>query len=162
MFIRCELFPILLVRYVPAFGYQVYTNNNAGYTPKVNLAGACVFESAFHRGVLASSLVCMNVNGAATSCTPDITSQNMLVTAAESIPSLAGIAIGDGFSVPRVMVQGYADLLWQVGMLDDNQWVIARQYQDQIVAAIDGGNNSQAFRIWDSFLNGDLIPYPPW
>jgi len=73
---------------------------------------------------------------------------------------LKGIAIGDGWVDPVNMVPAYPDLIYNIGMADENQKRKIQEYCDGTVDAIIAEQWIQAFDIWDEFINGDEYPYP--
>eukprot|EP00658_Telonema_sp_P-2_P046192 TRINITY_DN3430_c0_g1_i14.p1 TRINITY_DN3430_c0_g1~~TRINITY_DN3430_c0_g1_i14.p1 ORF type:complete len:406 (+),score=88.08 TRINITY_DN3430_c0_g1_i14:213-1430(+) len=85
--------------------------------------------------------------------------QNSLNSEQKLIP-LAGIAIGDGWIDPVNMIPAYPDLVYNVGMCDENEKSKIQQYCDKTVALIQQGQMGDAFKVWDQMLNGDIFPYP--
>ena len=75
---------------------------------------------------------------------------------------LAGIAIGNGFSAPLEMVQGYADMIYNAGLLSPSEYLIAQSYQDNITAQITAEDYVGAYLTWDAFLNGDSTLGGAW
>ncbi|KAI1289754.1 putative serine carboxypeptidase CPVL [Halotydeus destructor] len=70
--------------------------------------------------------------------------------------SLKGISIGDGLCDPET--QGdYASFLYQVGLLDENQRDKMAAEQVKAIRYIQRGQFYDAFVIFDTILNGDLI-----
>lgn len=71
-----------------------------------------------------------------------------------------GVAIGDGLCDPELMLGGYADFLYQTGMVDElqRQYVIGQT--DEGVRLIQQQKWVEAFEVFDSLLNGDVQPYP--
>ncbi|MCO5585588.1 hypothetical protein L7F22_039523 [Adiantum nelumboides] len=52
-------------------------------------------------------------------------------------PQLVGISIGNGFTDPRTQVQAHADVLWALGLLDQQQSTCLRQMSTNIVDLLD-------------------------
>ncbi|XP_053323156.1 probable serine carboxypeptidase CPVL [Spea bombifrons] len=71
-----------------------------------------------------------------------------------------GIAIGDGLCDPEVMLGGYADFMYQTGMVDENQKVFVQQQTDLAENYIKQKKWIEAFDVFDSLLNGDRTSYP--
>ncbi|XP_063306769.1 probable serine carboxypeptidase CPVL [Pelobates fuscus] len=71
-----------------------------------------------------------------------------------------GIAIGDGLCDPEVMVAGYADFLYQTGMVDENQKAFVQQQTGMAVNYIKQKKWIEAFDTFDALLNGDRTSYP--
>uniref|UniRef100_A0A8C5PDQ4 Probable serine carboxypeptidase CPVL n=1 Tax=Leptobrachium leishanense TaxID=445787 RepID=A0A8C5PDQ4_9ANUR len=71
-----------------------------------------------------------------------------------------GIAIGDGLCDPEEMLPGYADFLYQTGMVDENQKAFVQQQTDMAVNYIKQKKWVEAFDVFDSLLNGDRTSYP--
>ncbi|XP_017281911.1 probable serine carboxypeptidase CPVL [Kryptolebias marmoratus] len=71
-----------------------------------------------------------------------------------------GMAIGDGLCDPEGMLGGYGDFLYQTGMIDELQ----KQYVDKqtqlAIRLIQQQKWVEAFKVFDSLLNGDVDPYP--
>ncbi|XP_003430729.1 probable serine carboxypeptidase CPVL isoform X2 [Ornithorhynchus anatinus] len=74
--------------------------------------------------------------------------------------NLKGIAIGDGFSDPASLIGGYADFMYQIGLLDEKQREYFQKQCDEILKHIKKGNWIKAFEIFDSLLNGDQQSVP--
>jgi len=73
---------------------------------------------------------------------------------------LAGIAVGDGWVDPVNMIPAYPDLVYNIGMCDQNEKAKIQDYCDRAVGLIQSNNMSEAFNVWDQMLNGDIYPYP--
>lgn len=73
---------------------------------------------------------------------------------------LAGIAVGDGWIDPVNMIPAYPDLMFNIGMCDENEKAKIQTYCDQTVDLISQNKMSDAFKVWDMMLNGDIFPYP--
>uniref|UniRef100_A0A8B9KVC7 Probable serine carboxypeptidase CPVL n=1 Tax=Astyanax mexicanus TaxID=7994 RepID=A0A8B9KVC7_ASTMX len=71
-----------------------------------------------------------------------------------------GVAIGDGLCDPELMLGGYADFLYQTGMIDELQMQYVKLQTDSGVRLIQQQRWIEAFEVFDSLLNGDLSPYP--
>uniref|UniRef100_A0A4W5L6V2 Carboxypeptidase vitellogenic like n=1 Tax=Hucho hucho TaxID=62062 RepID=A0A4W5L6V2_9TELE len=71
-----------------------------------------------------------------------------------------GVAIGDGLCDPELMLGGYGDFLYQTGLID----MLQKQYVEQQTASgvqlIQQEKWVEAFEVFDSLLNGDILPYP--
>lgn len=75
---------------------------------------------------------------------------------------MRGIAIGDGFSDPPVMVRGYADFMYQTGLLDERQREVFRNATDEAIKLIEQKKWIEADKIFDQLLNGDISRYPSY
>jgi len=75
---------------------------------------------------------------------------------------LAGIAVGDGWSDPEVMVQGYPELFYQMSLIDRDQADLLEKESAAAVAMIREGKMREAFLVWDKLLNGDLSGQPSY
>ncbi|XP_030636847.1 putative serine carboxypeptidase CPVL [Chanos chanos] len=71
-----------------------------------------------------------------------------------------GVAIGDGLCDPEKMLGGYADFLYQTGLVDELQRQYVEQQTDAGVKLIQEERWLEAFELFDSLLNGDILPYP--
>ncbi|XP_073532668.1 probable serine carboxypeptidase CPVL isoform X2 [Phyllobates terribilis] len=71
-----------------------------------------------------------------------------------------GIAIGDGLCDPEVMLAGYADFMFQTGIVDENQKAFVQQKCDLAIQYIQQQKWIDAFDVFDSLLNGDRTLYP--
>ncbi|KAM4704652.1 putative serine carboxypeptidase CPVL [Rhinophrynus dorsalis] len=71
-----------------------------------------------------------------------------------------GIAIGDGLCDPEMMLGGYADFLYQTGMVDENQQAFVQQQSDLAISYIQQKKWIEAFEVFDALLNGDRTKYP--
>jgi vitellogenic carboxypeptidase-like protein len=69
---------------------------------------------------------------------------------------LRGIAIGDGFSDPPVMIHSYAEFMFQTGLLDEIQRDYFKNATDFVGALIAQKKWIDADKIWDNLLNGDI------
>jgi len=88
---------------------------------------------------------------------------NQRCTPEEKI-NLKGIAIGDGAIDPAVQMQGFGQLLWHLGMVDEKERKQFDHYEKIIKDALDGSNKNfvGAFEAFDEMLNGDFYPYPTY
>lgn len=75
---------------------------------------------------------------------------------------LRGVAIGDGFSDPPVMIQGYADFMYQTGLLDENQREVFRNSTNKAVHLIQQKKWIEADMVFDELLNGDISKSPSY
>ncbi|XP_062847729.1 probable serine carboxypeptidase CPVL [Trichomycterus rosablanca] len=71
-----------------------------------------------------------------------------------------GVAIGDGLCDPELMLGGYSGFLYETGLVDELQQQYVKQQTDAAVKLIQQQKFIQAFKVFDSLLNGDLDPYP--
>ncbi|KAB5586952.1 hypothetical protein PHYPO_G00007410 [Pangasianodon hypophthalmus] len=71
-----------------------------------------------------------------------------------------GVAIGDGLCDPEMMMGGYADFMYQAGMLDELQREYVKQQTDACVKLIQQEKWMEAFEVFDMLMNGDIAPYP--
>jgi len=71
--------------------------------------------------------------------------------------NLQGVAIGNGFVAPLEMVGGYADIIFNAGLLSPAEYLVAQSYVRNITALIDFDDYVGAYKVWDSFLNGDSL-----
>ncbi|MGH0123188.1 UNVERIFIED_CONTAM: hypothetical protein FKN15_013692 [Acipenser sinensis] len=71
-----------------------------------------------------------------------------------------GVAIGDGLCDPEVMLGGYAEFMYQSGIVDEKQKQFVQQQADLGVKYIQQKKWVEAFEVFDVLLNGDTIPYP--
>jgi len=74
--------------------------------------------------------------------------------------NLQGVAIGDGWIDPVNQMQGYPELMYNMGFASNAEKVVIQNYVDQSVKAVEEGRMMDAFNIWDEMLNGDIYPYP--
>ncbi|XP_043922753.1 probable serine carboxypeptidase CPVL [Protopterus annectens] len=70
-----------------------------------------------------------------------------------------GVAIGDGLCDPEEMLGGYAEFLYQTGMVDENQKQYVQEQTDLGVMYIQQKKWIEAFEVFDALLNGDTTPY---
>jgi vitellogenic carboxypeptidase-like protein len=75
--------------------------------------------------------------------------------------NLTGLIIGDGLIDPESQSR-YAELLYQVGMLDENEALEFYAQQNQAVDLIQKKDFLGAFKIFDELLNGDLTGFPSY
>lgn len=71
-----------------------------------------------------------------------------------------GVAIGDGLCDPELMLGGYADFLYQTGLVDELQREYVKMQTDLGVKLIQEKKWVEAFEVFDSLLNGDISSYP--
>ncbi|XP_066441741.1 probable serine carboxypeptidase CPVL [Eleutherodactylus coqui] len=71
-----------------------------------------------------------------------------------------GIAIGDGFCDPEAMLGGYADFLYQTGLVDENQKSYVQQQSDLAIRYIQQQRWMDAYYVFNSLLNGNRTTYP--
>merc|ERR1712232_670273 len=74
---------------------------------------------------------------------------NMNMNTSNPHINLVGLSIGDGMMDPLTQTQGYADLMYQLGLMDEQE----------IEAQILKKEYSQAFFTFDEYLNADFYPY---
>lgn len=72
---------------------------------------------------------------------------------------LKGIAVGDGWIDPVEMIPAYPDMMYNMGLIDENQRSVVQTYCSNTVDLINQGKMLDAFNEWDKFLNGDVWPY---
>ncbi|ESO82474.1 hypothetical protein LOTGIDRAFT_134569 [Lottia gigantea] len=71
-----------------------------------------------------------------------------------------GMAIGDGLCDPETMMDKYANFMYNIGTLDENQRDFFQSQTDQAIQFIKQRKFLQAFRIFDFLLNGDETKGP--
>lgn len=76
--------------------------------------------------------------------------------------NLRGIAVGNGFVAPAEMSSGYADAIFNAGLIDDREYLVAQSYVANISAALAEEDYLRAYLVWDAFLNGDSTPGGSW
>lgn len=69
--------------------------------------------------------------------------------------NLKGLAIGNGLSDPENQLK-YGDYLYQLGLIDLNARNQFQKYEAEGVKYIQDKNWAQAFKLFDTLLNGDL------
>ena len=69
--------------------------------------------------------------------------------------NLKGMAIGDGLCDPITMTD-YGDFLFSIGLIDELDRDYYKKVQDILVKMIKTKQWTQAFRIFDNLLNGDM------
>jgi vitellogenic carboxypeptidase-like protein len=80
----------------------------------------------------------------------------------QPLVNLQGVAIGNGFVAPLEMVGGYADIIFNAGLLSPAEYLTAQSYVRNITAKITIGDYVGAYKAWDAFLNGDSTPGGAW
>jgi vitellogenic carboxypeptidase-like protein len=73
--------------------------------------------------------------------------------------NLKGVAIGDGAFDPANQFQNMGNLIYYLGMIDENELQVFKQYEGQIQSSLAKGDNVGAFHAFDEMLNGDFYPY---
>jgi len=73
--------------------------------------------------------------------------------------NLVGLSIGDGLMDPLTQTQGYADLLYQLGLVDEQERTEGHVYEQTIQTLIMQLNYTSAFYVFDQYLNGDFWTY---
>jgi len=68
--------------------------------------------------------------------------------------NLAGVAIGDGWTDPRVQVLAYADLAYNMGLADNIQHATMTAFGKAIVADIDSGRWMEAAVGFENYVDG--------
>ncbi|XP_019581727.2 putative serine carboxypeptidase CPVL [Rhinolophus sinicus] len=76
--------------------------------------------------------------------------------------NLKGIAIGDGYSDPESIIQGYATFLYQIGLLEEKQRKYFQKQCDECVKYIKEEKWFAAFEVMDKLLDGDLTNDPSY
>jgi len=76
--------------------------------------------------------------------------------------NLQGLAIGDGATDPLTMFTGYSDLLYYLGLADENEVAYLKSVEAKIVANIKAEQYVPAFELFDAMLNGDFYKYPTY
>jgi len=76
--------------------------------------------------------------------------------------NLKGISIGDGALEPQVQFKGFGDLLWHLGMVDENEQKVFHEYEGRIQDYLAKGKPVEAFEQFDEMLNADFYPYPSY
>ena len=76
--------------------------------------------------------------------------------------NLVGLSIGDGQMDPSKQIPGFADMWYQVSVCDENQRQVGLQYEDQIMAYIALEQYTNAFDVYDEYLNGSLASHSPF
>jgi vitellogenic carboxypeptidase-like protein len=78
---------------------------------------------------------------------------------AHNYMNLKGISIGDGAMDPAKQFDGFSDLLWNLGMVDETERKQFKTYEATIQQKLKAGDNVGAFHVFDEMLNGDFYPY---
>merc|ERR1719502_2181708 len=76
--------------------------------------------------------------------------------------NLKGISIGDGAMDPQAQFQGFGDLLWYLGMVDEPERKKFQDYEKSIRDDLALNDTVSAFRRFDEMLNGDFYPSPTY
>ncbi|KAM5204673.1 putative serine carboxypeptidase CPVL isoform 2-T3 [Hipposideros larvatus] len=76
--------------------------------------------------------------------------------------NLKGIALGDAYSDPESIIEGYATFLYQIGLLDEKQKKYFQKQCDECVKYIKEEKWLSAFEVLDKLLDGDLIRDPSY
>jgi vitellogenic carboxypeptidase-like protein len=76
--------------------------------------------------------------------------------------NLKGVAIGDGLVDPVNMFGGYGDLMFQFGLVDENEKAHIDNETAIGVEYMRKKEFYQAFLIFDRLMNGDIYPYPTY
>ena len=63
--------------------------------------------------------------------------------------NLKGLAIGDGAMDPQSQFQGFGDLLWHLGMVDELERLRFKQYEADIQYNLENGDRIGAFRSFN-------------
>ncbi|XP_037641020.1 probable serine carboxypeptidase CPVL [Sebastes umbrosus] len=71
-----------------------------------------------------------------------------------------GMAIGDGLCDPELMLGGYAEFMYQTGMIDELQKQYVVEQTDFGIKLIQQEKWLEAFQVFDSLVIGDIEPYP--
>uniref|UniRef100_A0A1B6EFH6 Carboxypeptidase n=1 Tax=Clastoptera arizonana TaxID=38151 RepID=A0A1B6EFH6_9HEMI len=74
--------------------------------------------------------------------------------------NLKGLAMGNAFCDPEHMITGYGDYLYQLGLIDTKGRDTFHAEENKGVEFIKEKKWSEAFKTFDSLLDGDLIKYP--
>ncbi|KAK7080870.1 hypothetical protein SK128_028085 [Halocaridina rubra] len=75
--------------------------------------------------------------------------------------NLKGMAIGDGLCDP-VSMTDYGDFLYQIGLIDDIDLQYFKEQSSLAVKYIEDEKWLDAFKVFDSLLNGDKTGYPSY
>ncbi|XP_053983595.1 venom serine carboxypeptidase [Hylaeus volcanicus] len=73
--------------------------------------------------------------------------------------NLKGLAIGNGLTDPENQLL-YGDYLYQLGLIDTNGRDVFHKYEDKGRDLIRQKKYEEAFKLFDTLLDGDLIGYP--
>jgi len=68
--------------------------------------------------------------------------------------NLKGVGIGDGLCDPASQLTAYADLAYNAGLADENEQRIMHQYQDDILALIEGERWMDAALLFEELVDG--------
>lgn len=84
---------------------------------------------------------------------------NMNQNSSNQYINMVGLAIGDGMMDPLTQTQGYADLMYQLGLMDEQEVTQGHVYEQTIENQILKLEYTQAFFTFDEYLNADFYPY---
>jgi len=84
---------------------------------------------------------------------------NMNMNTSNPHINLVGLSIGDGMMDPLTQTQGYAELMWQMGLMDEQEYEQGRVYETKIESLILQERYSEGFFVFDEYLNADYYPY---
>ena len=102
---------------------------------------------------------------------------NMNQDSSNQFVNLVGISIGDGMMDPLTQTQGYADLMYQMGLMDEQEVTRGHVYEQTIGRLMEKEfvsvlfiflllenqilkkEYTQAFFTFDEYLNADFYPY---
>ncbi|XP_054847402.1 probable serine carboxypeptidase CPVL [Eublepharis macularius] len=83
-------------------------------------------------------------------------------TAAKIKINFKGVAIGDGLCDPEVMLGGYPQFLYQIGLVDEKQREYVQRQTDLGAIYIQQKKWKEAFEVFDVLLNGDETGSPSY
>lgn len=75
---------------------------------------------------------------------------------------LRGLAVGNGWVDPVHMLPAYPSMLYDFGLVDEEQRTRVEGYVSEAVASIRSGHMLRAFQLWDEMMNADIFPYPSY
>merc|ERR1712000_760142 len=81
---------------------------------------------------------------------------NMNQNSSNQFVKLAGISIGDGMMDPLTQTQGYADMMYQLGMMDEQERSTGHVFEQTIQTYIMQERYTDAFFVFDEYLNADF------
>ncbi|KAG5210383.1 hypothetical protein JEQ12_015577 [Ovis aries] len=76
--------------------------------------------------------------------------------------NLKGIALGDAYSDPKSIIEGYPSFLFQIGLLDEQEKKYFQKQCNDCVKFIHQEKWLQAFELLDRLLDGGLISEPSY